>query len=313
MCGKRKTRGARLVGSSVGLESAVVQVSERCWSVGALGHQLRSVPTWLMLAVSLTLASAAASANQASIQEHPVIGEIVSMIEADVSQEVIVARILQMEAVPTLTGEEIAALKRWGVTDVVLLALVRAATPGSPRLGAPAAESMADRAVASSAIRVMIAPSFPVTHYEVSVDDLTVATRGALLVGESEPGRILKRPQRFSLEESVVAFEGEVTPGEHPVLVGFAVTRVDEDPTVNWMEYSRQRYITSGVRAAEGPGPGRGWSANTAVPCSVESGQVCVVTVQFEKKSPSRFGGLPVYSVTYQVDVVTDAGKNRQD
>ena len=56
MCGKRKTRGARLVGSSVGLESAVVRVSERCWSVGALGHQLRPVPTWLMLAVSLTLA-----------------------------------------------------------------------------------------------------------------------------------------------------------------------------------------------------------------------------------------------------------------
>ncbi len=202
MCGERKTRGARLVGLS------------------------------LMLAVSLTLASAAASADQASILEHPVIGEIVSMIEADVGQEVIVARILQMEAVPTLTGEEIAALKRRGVTDVVLLALVRAATPGSPRLGAPAAESTADRAVASSAIRVMIAPSFPVTHYEVSVDDLTVATRGTLFVGESEPGRILKRPQRFSLEESVVAFEGKITPGEHSVLVGFAVTRVDEDPTV---------------------------------------------------------------------------------
>lgn len=325
MSGEHEGIGARLVGASVGLERAVVRVLERCWSVGALGHQWRPVPTWVLLAVSLTLASAAASAGQTSILEHPAIGEVVSMIEADVSQEVIVARILQMEAVPTLTGEEIVALKQRGATDLVLLALVRAGAPDAPPFGDPAAESTtdltatpgrtvtSDRTVASSAIRVLIASSFPVTHYEVSVDDISVATRGELFEGESEPGRVLKRPKSFSLEEPAVAFEGDVAPGEHAVLVGFAVSRVNEDPTVNWMEYSRQRYATSGVRAAEGPGPGRGWSANTAVPCSVASGQTCVVTVRFEKKSPSRFGGLPVYSVTYQVDIATDAGKDGQD
>ncbi|MDP7692571.1 MAG: hypothetical protein QGG89_12105 [Vicinamibacterales bacterium] len=263
----------------------------------------------LVLPVLLTLAAATVSAEQRVLREPPAVAEVVAMIEAGVGEAVIVARIQQMAAVPTLTGEEIARLKERGATEAVLLALVGAAAPTAEGPEVAAGAPMAGGRVRSSTIRVILAPSFPVTHYEVLVDGLAVVARGTVFEGQSEPGRILKRPKRFDLNEPVVAYEDTVAPGDHAVRVGFAVSRVDEDSTTNnWMDYSRQRYRTSGVRAIDDRSAERGWSVSEAVSCQVGPGQLCIVTVQFDKRSPSRFGGLPIYAVTYEA-VVTSAAE----
>ncbi len=268
----------------------------------------------LLLPVLVTLASATVSAEQRDLPEPPVVGEVVAMIEAGVGEAVIVARIQQMPAVPTLTGEEIARLKKRGATEAVLLALVGAAAPTAEGPAVAVDAPTAGGRVMSSTIRVILASSFPVTHYEVFVDGLGVAARGKVFEGQSAPGRILKRPERFDLDEPVVAYEDTVEPGDHSVRVGFAVSRVDEDSTTtNWMDYSRQRYRTSGVRAIDDRSQERGWSVSEAVSCQVGPGQLCVVTVQFGKRSPSRFGGLPIYAVTYEAVVTTAAEPAQHD
>ena len=264
--------------------------------------RIRIVPIALLTIIFLT--SLPVSAQQASAPEHPAIRQILAMVQAGVGDDVIVARIQQMEAVPELSGEEIARLRQNGVSDRVLLELVQRAHVGEDaRSTSHAPSSSPDSSSRTARLRVVIESSFPVTYYEVEVSGQIVATRGESFEGTSEPGRILKQPLPFRLVKPAVAYEDEVEPGEHRVLVGFSVCRVEEDPNDDWMEYSRQQYISSGVQAEDGPGPTKAWSANQAAVCRVEEGQLCVVSAQFGKRSPTRFGGLPIYSVTYRVKV----------
>jgi hypothetical protein len=141
-----------------------------------------------------------------------------------------------------------------------------------------------------------------VSFYEIAVDDRVVATRGAQYEGQSEPGRALKQPRTFRVDETGSAYEETVTPGEHKILVGFEVSRIEEDRRDDWGEYSRQQYVSSGVRAEAKDRAGRNWGANQAAICRIDAGRVCVVNVRFDSSSPTRLGGLPVYSVAYQVE-----------
>jgi hypothetical protein len=218
------------------------------------------------------------------------------MVEAGVGDEVIIARIRQMTDLPSLSGDAIAALKRKGVSDRVLLELVQGA-----RSGGTAAEGPLGTEGASK-LRVIIESPFPVSFYEIVVDGRTVATQGERYEGESEPGRALKQPRTFRVDETHSAYDGSIEPGEHKILVGFEVSGVEGDRRDDWGEYARQQYVSSGVHAEENDRAGRNWGANHAAICRVEKGQVCLVNVRFDSKSATRFGGLPVYSVTYDVE-----------
>lgn len=266
------------------------------------GHSSRHLTLWLdpfVIALYLygVLISSSAAAQTDPVLEHPVIREVVEMVEAGVGDEVIIARIGQMSDLPSLSGDAIAALKRKGVSDRVLLELVQNAR------GEDTAPKASPRAEGASVLRVILESPFPVSFYEIAVDGRVVATRGETYEGQSEPGRALRQPRSFRVDGAESAYEEAIEPGEHRILVGFEVSRVEDDRRDDWMEYGRQQYVSSGVRAEEKDSAEKNWGANHVAICRVEVGQVCVVNVRFDSKSPTRFGGLPVYSVTYQVEM----------
>jgi hypothetical protein len=238
----------------------------------------------------LLVAALATAAQEPPQLRHPAVHEVVSMLEAGLGEEVILARVAQLRDLPTLSGDTLAALKTRGASDRMLLVLV----DGGDAARAPAA------AGTDAWLRVVVAPSFPVTQLGVSVDGQTVATRGVLPQGESEPGRILRQPRQIPLDEPLVVWEGEAAAGAHLVQLGFGVARVEVDPDDIWLEYSRQTYAASGVLLPGQP-PRDGWQTGQAAVCTLAVGQVCEVVARLDKRSPTRFGGLPAYFVSYAV------------
>lgn len=252
--------------------------------------------TWILWVVASTLL-ATADPPRAELRQDPMgapaVQEVVAMLEAGLGEEVIVARVAQLSDVPELTGQILSALKDRGATDRVLLALIAASDRGVVR-PAPAGPR--------GWLRVVVAPSFSVSQLGVSVDGTTVATQGVLPRGESEPGRMLPQPSRIELDQPLVVWEGETDPGAHLVQLGFGVARIEVDPNDIWLEYSRQSYTASGVLLPNEPARS-GWQEGHAAICQVGPGERCQVVATFEKRAPTRFGGLPLYLVSYDVSV----------
>lgn len=284
--------------------------------------------TSILLAAGLT-APFAATAIADTALENPAVREILAMTEAGVGEAVILARIAQIDSWPELTGEEIAALKKKKVGDRVLLRLVERAgaapeTRPEPRSepepepsqrsepapapapvpAPPPAEP--DGATAATAaetpprLRVELTTDFPVHWVEVRVDGRRVAELGELLSGESEPAGILSPPVRLRFRDSRVVYEGDVKPGERRVEVSYAVTEVEADPDDEWSEYSRQSYASAGVWAS-GKRPEGRWTAAKSAKCVARAEQTCHVIAKTSRKAKTRFGGDPVYGLSYRV------------
>lgn len=273
----------------------------------------------ILLVAGLMAPFTAAIAVADTALEHPAIREILAMTEAGVGEAVILARIDQIDSWPELTGEEIAALKKKNVGDRVLLRLVERAgadsepepEPQSEPAAAPVPAPVSPSAEPAEAVeataaespprlRVELATDFPIHWVEVRVDGRRVAELGELLSGESDPAGILSPPARLRFRDSRVVYEGDVKPGERRVEVSYAVTEVEADPDDEWSEYSRQSYSSAGVWASEKRPEGR-WTAAKSAKCVARAEQTCHVIAKTSRKAKTRFGGEPVYGLSYRV------------
>ena len=279
---------------------------------------------WILLVAGLMAPLTAAIAIADTALEHPAVREILAMTEAGVGEAVILARIDQIDSWPELTGEEIAALKKKNVGDRVLLRLVERAgvdsepepepqfEPAAAPVPAPVSPSAepaeAVEAVEATAaespprLRVELATDFPIHWVEVWVDGRRVAELGELLSGESDPAGILSPPARLRFRDSRVVYEGDVEQGERRVEVSYAVTEVEADPDDEWSEYSRQSYSSAGVWAS-GKRPEGRWTAAKSAKCVARAEQTCHVIAKTSRKAKTRFGGEPVYGLSYRVSV----------
>ncbi|HHN74982.1 MAG TPA: hypothetical protein ENK10_07105 [Acidobacteria bacterium] len=249
--------------------------------------------------------------------DHPSIREVLAMARAGVHDAVIRERIAQIE-IPELSGQDLAALKKEGLSDDVLITLVRRAsrhpTPETPA-PAPAPREIPPPASATpppaesgepfpegmGRLVVEFRAPFPVTSLEVVVDGKRVASRGEVIEGQSEPAQFLERPARLSLKKGEVVYDELIPAGRHEILAGFAVTAVESDPEDEWSEYSRERYVSRGVRAERRTTPLSAWGVNPGVSCEIAQGETCRVVVELQRRRSRRTGGGTAYGLRYQL------------
>lgn len=269
----------------------------------------------LLALVLLWIPAFAQAAQDSKGLDDPAIKELMAMVEAKIADDVIMARLSKL-AVPELTGQQLAELKKRGVSDRVLGALVTIAgrrstpkpvpkPPAAQASPAPTGQKAPPEAdllpEGMGRVRIIFKSPFPVTRYEALIDGRRVAERGDVLDGESEPGQFLPRPGRIRIKGGETVYQGELPAGDHQILAGFAVSEVESDPNDEWSEFSRERYLSRGIRAAERAAAGKDWGANTPAVCHLKEGQTCVVTVTFGKRRTRMFGGRSAYTVRYKV------------
>lgn len=238
--------------------------------------------------------------------DNPAIQDVLAMVDADLSEGLILARVDKIGAFPELTGPDLAALKRYGVPEPVLLRMIELGVPGdTPAAVEPAPEPLVAALPEEAAqIKVIVERPFRVTYYEVVVDDELVHTEGRIWEGSVEGGRHLKRPVAVRGKGPVTAYSSPVDPGSYSVVVGFAVSSVQGDPADEWGEYAGEEYVTRGIRATDDVLPGGKPSGNPGARCELNAGEICEVTATFASTSPSALGGLPRYSVQYRTEVL---------
>ncbi len=261
-----------------------------------------------------------ARADEKSALDHPAIKEILVMVEAGVGDRVIFAKLKSMDSIPVLSGAEIAQLKEKGFGDALLESLVLMGGSNSvPVAGKKAGSMPAAAAAATSArlsvatpgpealpegaakIRVLLNSSFRISYYEVIFDGRKVAERGAILEGRSGPGEVLARADFFRLKKDELVFEQIVPAGRHELLVGYALSEVDGNPEDPFNEYSREKYVSRGVRAEEKAATSGAWGVNHAAVCEPAAGETCTITATFKKLRSRIFGGVSVPAVKYKV------------
>ncbi|MDQ7087047.1 MAG: hypothetical protein Q9Q13_03945 [Acidobacteriota bacterium] len=142
---------------------------------------------------------------------------------------------------------------------------------------------------------------FPVSFLEVVVDGKSVATRGEMLEGASDPGQFLARPARLSIKKGEVIYEELLPAGSHEILAGFAVTSVESNPDDEWSEYSRERYTSRGVRAERRTTPLPAWGANPGATCEIVEGETCRVIVELQRRRSRHRGGGSAYGLKYRL------------
>jgi hypothetical protein len=195
------------------------------------------------------------------------------------------------------------------VPDSVLLLMLQMTAPSTPAYTTPpgahqsGAEPTGPIPEGLGLLRVVVKRPIRVTFLEVVVGGEAVHTEGKLWEGSVGAGKHLKRPVFVRGTDQIVAYQSPVDPGSHSVAVGFAVSTVEEDPSDEFGEYAGEHYQTRGIRGTGAPLAGQAPMGNPGVECQVFEGQVCEVVATFEKTSPSRLGGLPIYSVHYLVEV----------
>jgi hypothetical protein len=265
----------------------------------------------VMIAAMIAIAPYAGAEDDSSAFDHPAVRDVLAMVEADVAENVMTARVVKLGSFPELDGRELAELKRRGVPDSVLLLMLQMTTPSRTTPYAPSGGQQAglepDAPVPEGLglLRVVVKRPIRVTFLEVAVGGEAVHTEGNLWEGSVGAGQHLKRPVFVRGTEQIVAYQSPVDPGSHNVAVGFAVSTVEEDPSDEFGEYAGEHYQTRGIRATGAPLAGQAPMGNPGVECQVFEGQVCEVVATFEKTSPSRLGGLPIYSVHYLVEVTS--------
>jgi len=271
-------------------------------------HRRRRSTVISAMLVALFLLPIAAFSGDSSDLEDSRVQEVLLMTEAGMSEQVILARVEQIGAFPILEAIELAELKKRGVSDRVLMYMIehgQVKASGEPAATAPVAQDPPPAVEdAEAGIRVVVVRSFRVTYIEVALGGEIVQHSGRLWEGKSDPGVMLKRPRILRGDEVFTAYEAAVQPGTHEVAVGFAFSAVEGDPRDEWAEFEGEWYVTRGVRAGSERFEKQNDEDNPGATCSVEAGQICEVTATFHKKAPTPLGGLPDYSVTYEVRTI---------
>ncbi len=232
---------------------------------------------------------------------------LVAMGEAHVGDPVLAAWLGQQGEIPLLSGEQLARLKTAGLSDAILLQLVRSGAPPDAPVAVvtqkqtPAPEA-APPAEGGARLRVLVQSAPSVDYCELVVDGTSVASRGRLLEGVVPAGNRPPRTENLSLRTPTVLYEADVTPGRHHVRTGFAVSRLQEE-FADVRQGRRQRLVTEGVRALEDD-PG------TA--CSVGPGELCLVTARFRKVDRGLLGGRATYAVSYDTVVLSQGDADVQ-
>ena len=257
-------------------------------------------------ALSIVLALPALAASPAPAPEvHPadrLTSALVTMGEAHVGDEVLSAWLVQQGEIPPLTGEQLARLKTAGLSDGILLQLVRGGTvPNAPAAAATeqtpelAKQDAAPAIEGGARLRVLVQSAPSVDYCELVVDGKAVASRGEVVQGILPAGARVPRAESLALRTPTVLYEADVAPGRHQVRTGFAISRLKEE-FVDVRNGRRQRLVPEGVRALED-------DAGTA--CTVGPGELCVVTARFRKADRGFLGGRPSYTVSYETVVLS--------
>jgi hypothetical protein len=262
--------------------------------------------------MTLGLATSVGLAAASDALHNPAVQEVLVMADAGLEQSVIFARVEAIGAFPELDGHDLAELKRRGVSDAILLRIIELGTPdGRPSQNETPIPEQTLAGDDSGSIRVYVERPFRITYYEVTLDGKLVHTIGEIHEGSASAGRKLKRPVAISQSERFVAFEGTMAPGTTTVSVGYAVSMVESDPADEWGEYAAEHYLTRGIRATGVALPGQDERGNPGATCVLEAAQVCEVTAYFDRTTPARLGGFPVYSVRYEVRAIDRAFAGR--
>ncbi len=269
------------------------------------------VATAVVLIAMMSVFPADAGEQQSALEDSRVV-EVLAMVDGGLSLEIIWAKVHDIGSFPELSGTDLVSLKEHGVPDRVLVRMIEleegsapapAAAP-APAVVPPVAAPVPEVPGSTGAVRVVIERPFMITYYEVAIDGEMLAHRGKLWEGMGEPGHILQRPSKVGKRKDtlITALDTDLTPGLHEVAVGFAVTRVEDDADDNeYGKYNQEFYVNRGVRAIAADDDHEGeWGTKTAIACDVRPGQTCVVTATLGKRAPTRLGGIPIYSVSYQ-------------
>ncbi|MCP4902763.1 MAG: hypothetical protein GY906_37860 [bacterium] len=276
-----------------------------------------------LMSIVLTLFGAGvAFAETPAALEHPAVQEVLVMVDAGLSERVIFERVSNIGEFPDLNADTLAALAKRGVTEAILVRMIELeAEPAAlePLVALPAASPVAEPiataapsvvskvglAPGQAGIKVVVERAFKITFLEVEVNGGNAGTEGKLWEGEGMMGERLRRPRWVKTEMPFIAFEGPVAPGTNSVGVGFAISQVImDDPDDEWGEYSHERYVSRGLRSS-GVKIGEGKERDTEpVTCQVSAGEICEVTATLEKRSPTKLGGIPTLSVSYEVRVI---------
>ena len=257
----------------------------------------------VVCALTVPALSPAAETEPASPAER-LSSALTAMGQAQVGDEVLIAWLDQQGELPRLSGEQLARLKSAGLSDGVLLHLVRGGV--EPAAAAPTLERPAIQEVVSSPqkkgakVRVVVQSQPSVDYCELALDGALIATLGRRLEGEVAAGSRARRPKPLALHKPAVLFEGEVPPGRHVLHTGFLVSRIQEQ-FGDLREGRRQKLVTDGIRALD---HGADEEAGTA--CTVGPGEVCLVTARFRKVDRSLFGTGDVYAVSYDTRVQSE-------
>lgn len=263
--------------------------------------------TTLICCAALCIAEEASNLVDKRVQQ------VLTMAEGELPLDVIIIKINDIGSFPELSAGDLVALKEANVPGqalVLMIQLEETPTPSDPPpapVPSTVTEIPSPQTASSSAIRVTIQRPFRITYYEVYVDGELMAQRGKLWDGTSDPGQKLKRPSFLGTrkETTIDALNIDATPGQHEISVGIAVSWVEDDsePLDDFDNFSQEFYVNRGVRGITTDGHHGEWGQNTSVSCTVEAGQTCSVVATIEKRSPTKFGGLPIYSVSYETTV----------
>lgn len=257
------------------------------------------------LCVLLALPSAAATDAPGSADR--LTSALVAMGEAHVGDPVLAEWLGQQGEIPRLSGEQLARLKTAGLSDTILLQLVRGGVPPEAPVAAAPPEQIpsqeaAPRAEGGARLRVLVQSAPSVDYCELVVDGAQVASRGRLVEGVVPAGSRPPRTESLSLRSPTVLYEADVAPGRHHVRSGFTVSRLQEE-FADVRQGRRQRLVPEGVRALEDD-PG------TA--CSVGPGELCLVTARFRKVDRGLLVGRSSYVVSYDTVVLSQGDANVQ-
>lgn len=259
------------------------------------------------LCVLLALPSAAATDVPGTADR--LTAALIAMGEAHVGDPVLAAWLGQQGPIPLLSGEQLARLKTAGLSDTILLQLVRGGSPPDVPVAAVTPEQApapppeaAPRPEGGARLRVLVQSAPSVDYCELVVDGTQVASRGRRLEGVVPAGNRPPRTENLSLRTPTVLYETDVAPGRHHVRTGFTVSRL-QDEFADVRQGRRQRLVAEGVRALEDD-PG------TA--CSVGPGELCLVTARFRKVDRGLLAGRATYTVTYDTVVLSQGDADVQ-
>lgn len=268
----------------------------------------------LLIALLCSAAPSIAEDPQSGFDD-PRVQEVVAMASGGLSTRLILTKIEDIGSFPELSGADLVTLSEKGVPEEALLRMIELEEGGTPMppgkipvIKPPTPEPPLIIEPELASIRVEIERLFMITFYEVAVDGDVLTHRGKLWKGESEPGQMLRRPSKVGKRKDKVftALETDVLPGTHDVAAGYAVTWIenDADHDDEWGKDAIEHYVNRGVRALATDEQYQGdWHSPSSVRCSVETGQTCVVKVTLEKRAPTAFGGIPIYSLSYETEI----------